>query len=63
MNHRARLTQSVTTLRQAAICCSSAVDSMTRAAARSNPEKQLRCWTAEQHAKLVQKLAQKGAGK
>ena len=47
MNHRARLTQSVTTLRQAAICCSSAVDSMTRAAARSNPEKQLRMWTAE----------------
>lgn len=37
----------VKALRQAAICTNSAVDAMDRAARASNPDKFLRCWTAE----------------
>ena len=57
MNKPARLPLStvVRSLRQSAICMNSAVETMARAAAASNPDKMLRCWTAEQSAKLVAK--------
>ena len=43
-------------LRQLAICMNSEVDRMDRAARASNPDKMLRCWTAEQNVKLQQKM-------
>lgn len=51
--------RAVAALRQSAIIANSAVDSMNRAAAASNPEKLLRCWTAQM---IVAARAQK-AGK
>lgn len=56
------LTRTVLALRQSAICCNSAVASMSRVAAQVNPEKQLRCWTAERKVEMQAK-AVKGMGK
>lgn len=43
----------VKALRQSAIIANSAVASMLRAATKSNPDKFLRCWTAEMKVKGV----------
>jgi hypothetical protein len=55
MSKEARIA-AVKALRQSAICTNSAVASMELAARQQNPDKFLRCWTAEQK-------ATKGAGK
>lgn len=52
---RLPLSTTVRLLRQQAICMNSAIDDMARAAAASNPDKMLRCWTAEQSTKLAAK--------
>jgi hypothetical protein len=51
MQTKEQRTAAVRALRQSAIIANSAVDSMLRAATKGNPEKFLRCWTAEQKAK------------
>jgi hypothetical protein len=43
--------------RQGAIMMNSAIAAMTRAAVKSNPEKQLRCWTAERTVEANRVLA------
>ena len=51
MQTREQRNTAVRACRQSAITTNSAVDSMLRAATKGNPEKFLRCWTAEQKAK------------
>lgn len=47
--------QAIKALRQSVIIANSAIDSMNRAAMVSDPDKFLRCWTAEQKAKKAAK--------
>jgi len=47
-SNRANRDAAIRALRQSAVIANSAVGSMARAAAKSNPDRMLRCWTAQQ---------------
>lgn len=53
MQHRHNLIRAVISLREAAKAANAAVERMNRAAATTNPDRMLRCWTAARTAELV----------
>lgn len=62
MQHRQNLTRAVISLREAAKAANAAVERMARAAATTNPDRMLRCWTAARtaEASVAQAKAAKG---